>query len=164
MNEIDTKTKLVEVLKTFDDLMVATIAENGTIHARPMAVAEVDADGNIWFATMEHSEKTDEAQLDGRVLVTGQSKGAYVSVSGHVDVLRDRERIEALWKDSWKAWFPEGKDAPDLVLMRIRPEIGEYWDQRGAQGVRFLFEAARAVVQGDRARPTGPKQHAKVPM
>lgn len=164
MNEVDTKTKLVEVLRTFDDLMVATMAENGTIHARPMAVADIDAEGNLWFATMEQSEKTDEAQVDARALVTGQSKGAYVSLSGTVEVRHDRERIEALWKDSWKAWFPEGKDDPDLVLMCVRPEIGEYWDQRGAKGVRYLFETARAIVQGDRAREVGPEQHAKVTM
>jgi general stress protein 26 len=164
MNEVDTKTKLVEVLRTFDDLMVATLGDNGTMHARPMAVAEIDPDGCVWFATMDSSEKTDEVEVDARALVTGQSKGAYVSVSGHVDVVHDRARIEALWKESWKAWFPEGKDDPDLVLLRFQPEIGEYWDQRGAKGVRFLFEAARAIVQGDRAKPTGSDQHAKVPM
>jgi general stress protein 26 len=164
MDEVDTKAKLVEMLRSYDELMVATIAENGTLHARPMAVAEIDADGAIWFATMEDSAKTEEAEIDARGLVTGQAKGAWVSVSGHLDLIRDRQRVEALWKESWKAWFPEGKDDPDLVLLKLRPETGEYWDQRGAKGVRFLFEAARAIVQGDRAQPTGRDQHAKIPM
>lgn len=164
MDDVDTKAKLVEVLRTFDDLMVATLADDGTIHARPMAVAEVDEAGEVWFATVDGSPKVDEASADGRAVVTGQSKGAYVSVSGHLDVIHDRERVHALWKETWRAWFPEGKEDPDLVLMRLRPEIGEYWDQRGSRGVRFLFEAARAVVQGERARPGGPRQHAKIPM
>lgn len=164
MDEMDTQKKLIELLRSFDDLMVATIAENGTIHARPMAVAEVDDAGDVWFVTEDSSAKTDEVQVDGRALVTGQSKGVYLSVSGTLDLVHDRARIERLWKASWKAWFPEGKEDPDIVLMRLSPEIGEYWDQSGAKGVRFLFEAARAIAQGEKARPTGPRQHAKVPM
>ena len=64
MDDVDTKAKLVEVLRTFDDLMVATLADDGTIHARPMAVAEVDEAGEVWFATVDGSPKVDEASAD----------------------------------------------------------------------------------------------------
>lgn len=166
METTDVEKKLIETLRKFDTVMVATTADNGTIHSRPMAVAEVGDTGEMWFVTSTDSAKIDEVKGDARALVTGQEKGRYVSLSGRIDVIHDRERIRALWQDSWKVWFPEGKDDPKIVLMRLRPDVGEYWDNRGAEGVRYLFEAARALLDGRSADERGgdPKQHAKVPM
>lgn len=166
MEAVDVKEKLIAALRGFDDVMVTTRSENGMMHARPMAVAEVDAVGEVWFVTAEDAEKLDEIDSDDRTVVTGQGKGIYVSLTGRLDVIHDRERIRALWKDAWKPWFPGGKDDPDIVLLRLRPEIGEYWDQRGTKGIRYAFEAARALVNGEQmSDPQGdPRQHAKVPM
>ncbi len=47
----DVQKKLVEALKSFDNVMVATTADDGSVHARPMAVAEVDDQGVLWFVT-----------------------------------------------------------------------------------------------------------------
>jgi hypothetical protein len=43
------------------------------------------------------------------------------------------------------------------------PSDAEYWDNAGAQGLRFAFAAAKAVVQGAPLTDRGdPKAHAKV--
>jgi general stress protein 26 len=166
MDATEVRKKLIETLRHYETVMVATTAANGSIHARPMAIAEVDDSGEVWFVSSEDAPKIDEARHDARALVTGQEKGRYVSLSGTLDVIHDRERIRALWKESWKAYFPDGKDDRTIVLLRLRPEIGEYWDSRGMRGVRYLFEAARAVLDGRPAdeRMRDPKQHAKVPL
>lgn len=166
MEPDDVQNKLIETLRKFDTVMVTTTAQNGTMHARPMAVAEVDDAGELWFVTAKDSAKCEEVKADARAVVTGQEGGRYCSVSGRIDVIADRERVRALWKEAWKVWFPEGKEDPNIVLMRVRPEIGEYWDNRGTQGVRYLFEAARALLNGQSAdeRVDDPKQHAKVAM
>lgn len=166
MDATDARKKLLETLRHYDTLMVATNSGNGTMHARPMAVAAVDDTGEVWFVTAQDAPKVDEVTYDARALVTGQEKGRYVSLTGQLDVIRDRERIRALWKDAWKPWFSHGKDDPKISLLRLRPEIGEYWDDRGLHGVRHLFDSARELLDGhgagDRARD--PKQHAKVPL
>lgn len=166
MEPTDVQQKLIETLRAFDTVMVATTGENGTIHGRPMAVAEVDDAGELWFVTAKDSGKVVEVKSDARAVVTGQEGGRYCSVSGRIDVIADRERIRALWTDAWKVWFPLGSEDPNIVLMRMRPEIGEYWDNRGAQGVRYLFEAARALLDGQSAeeRVNDPMQHAKARM
>lgn len=166
MEAIDVRKKLIELLRSFDTVMVTTHAtDNQTMHARPMAIAEVDDAGQIWFVTAKETDKVDETTLDRRAVVTGQASGKYVSVSGTIDMLVDRERIRALWKESWKAWFPKGADDPSIVLWRLEPEIGEYWDNRGTGGVRYLFEVAKSIATGQRAdMDGGPKHHAKVPM
>ena len=158
----DTQKKLVDVLKSFDTVMIATHTEAGSERARPMAVAEVDDQGVLWFVTSIESPKVDEAQHDQRGLVTGQRGSVFVSVSGSLAVVRDPQRIDSLWKPEWKVWFPDGKGDPSIALMRFTPEEGEYWDNQGMKGVRYLFEAARALVAGERAQVNGKDQHAKV--
>jgi general stress protein 26 len=160
----DVKTRLVNALKKLDTVMVTTKAENGTLRARPMAVADVDVDGVMWFVTSKESEKTHEILHDARAVISAQEKGLYVSLSGTLEVVVDRKRVHDLWKGVWKAWFPEGKDDPSIVLIRLRPEIGEYWDQTGTKGLQYLFEAAKALLDGKRVDDQDPRHHAKVPM
>jgi general stress protein 26 len=159
------KKTLIATLRTFDTLMVATEApSNGTIHARPMALAEVDDAGEIWFVTAKESGKVDEATALSRALVTGQTDRAYVSISGQIDVIHDPQRVAALWKPEWNAWFPNDSKDEAVVLMRLRPEIGEYWLQGGLKGIRYLFEATRAMLDGTVPRDDQLVSHAKVPM
>jgi len=158
----DVKTRLVEALKRLDTVMVTTTAQNGTMHGRPMAIADIEQDGTLWFVTGKDSGKTDEIRSDSRAVVTGQEKGLYVSVSGRIELVDDRARIRELWRDSWKVWFPNGKDDPNIVLIRVRPEIGEYWDQQGSKGIQYLFQTAKALLDGKRAEVDDDRQHAKV--
>jgi general stress protein 26 len=167
MEATDVRKKLIETLRHYDTLMVTTTAMNRSMHARPMAVAAVEETGELWFVTGDDTPKIDEVLKDASAVVTGQEKGRYVALTGRLDVIHDRERIGALWKESWRVWFPDGKDDPSIVLLRLRPEIGEYWDSRGVQGVRHLFEAARALLDGqplDGERAIDPRRHAKVPL
>jgi general stress protein 26 len=166
MEATDVKGKLIDALRKFDTVMVTTFAENGTIHARPMVVADIDDTGEVCFVTSEHADKLDEVESDHRAVVTAQDTGLYVSLSGKLDVLHDRERIRALYEPSWAPWFPGGNDDPSIVLLRLRPEIGEYWDQRAMKGIRHVFEAARAMLDGEGMSDAqgDPRQHAKVPM
>jgi general stress protein 26 len=36
-----------------------------------------------------------------------------------------------------RAYFPNGKDDPELVLLQVQAEEGEYWDNQGAQGLKY---------------------------
>jgi len=157
------KKKLVEALRAFDTLMVATHAPNGTMHARPMAVGEVDDACAVWFVTEKESHKVDEVVVDATALVTGQNDRSYVSLSGELDIIHDPERLAALWKPAWNVWFPEGRSESRLALMRLRPRVGEYWLAGGLKGVRYLFEATRALLDGTTPRDDRP-EHAKVPL
>jgi general stress protein 26 len=163
MEATDVKKKLIEMLRSFDTVMVTTHAtDNKTMHSRPMAIAEVDDAGEVWFVTQKEADKVDESKVDQRAVLTAQGKGAYVSLSGKIDLLVDRERIRALWNEGWRAWFPKGPDDREIALWRLRPEIGEYWDNRGMLGAKYLFDVAKALLDGRAADVA--KEHAKVPM
>jgi general stress protein 26 len=104
----------------------------------------------------------DELLGESQVCASMQASSRFLSISGRGEIVRDRQRIEQLWKPAWKAWFPEGKDDPNLVLLRLVASEAEYWDQHGAKALAYLIEGARAVLRGETAKPTSEKQHAKL--
>jgi general stress protein 26 len=156
-------TKLRDLLDEFGVGMLVTRAADGSLRARPMALAEAEPDGTLWFATDRHSGKMDELERDGNVVVTLQSKAKFVSLSGTARGVDDRAKLSSLWKAEWKVWFPGGKDDPNITLLRVDGTAGEYWDNSGVSGLKYLIEAGKALLNGERPSVgEDPKVHGKV--
>ena len=157
------RERLLETLRELETVMVATNADNGTIHARPMAIAEVDDSGEIWFLTRKESGKVEEVLRDARAVVTGQAADRYVSISGTLDVIHDPERVHTLYRPEFDVWFEDGPRDANLVLIRLRPELGELWLGGRLEGIRYLFEATRALLH-DTVPRDSTIEHAKFPL
>jgi general stress protein 26 len=151
---------LHELLESFDTAMLFT-RHHDRNHARPMAVAAVEGSDCLWFVTSDDSPKAEEIRADSRVSATFQSARKFVALSGTAEIVRDRERIHAMWKETWKVWFPNGKDDPSIALLRVRVDDAELWDNAGAKGVKYVFEAVRSVLAGHRPGPVD-GQHARI--
>ena len=152
---------LYDLLKDFDTAMLVTRSDDGHMHARPMAVAELRPNADAYFVTSSDSPKVAEIDANPNVTLTFQSSSQFASLSGLASIVRDRALIDRLWKETWKVWFPKGKTDPTISMLKFSAEDGEYWDNAGAQGLKYVFEAAKAYAKGE--RPTSDqKQHAKV--
>lgn len=130
--------------------MLTTVDETGKLVSRPMAVMQLDENGNLWFLTKENTPKTEQIDRNYKVNVAfaDVADASYVSVSGSAEELQDRAKIEELWSPMAKPWFPEGKDDPQLSILKVHIETAEYWDSTSSRMVR-LFEMARAALTGD---------------
>ncbi len=151
----DKKDHLHELLASFDTAMLIT-HHGEKSHGRPKAIAAVEdgaAGDTVWFVTSIDSPKADEISNDARVSATFQTSQKFVALSGTASLVMDRAKIHELWKESWKVWFPEGKDDPAIALVRVKVEDAEFWDNAGAKGVRYAFEAVKALVTGDTPEP-----------
>lgn len=123
--------KLRELVKDIDFCMLTTVDEGGDLHSRPMSSnGDIDPDGDIWFFTNASSHKVSEIAKLPKVNVSfsDPDNQRYVSVSGTAQLVRDRAKIDELWRPEFKIWFPEGKDDPDVALLRVNLEKAEYWD------------------------------------
>jgi general stress protein 26 len=122
--------KLREMIKGIDIGMLTTIGEDGTPHSRPMRVQDVEFNGDLWFFTKAPSGKTHEIEANPKVGVSfaRPDKQDYVSVSGTAELLRDKAKIDEFWSPIYVAWFPDGKDDPELALIKVSVEQAEYWD------------------------------------
>ena len=157
----NTREHLYKLLKGFDTAMLVTQASNDDLHGRPMAIAELSEDGDTYFATSIDSTKVDEVEKAQKCLITFQSSSQYAAVQGTALIVRDRALIEKMWQETWKVWFPEGKTDPKLCLLKVDADRAEYWDNSGMQGLKYLFDGLKSVVQKKRPE-TDEIQNAKV--
>ena len=155
----------LELLCEFDIANVITRAraEEGGLHGRPMAIAKVEDDGTLWFVTSVDSPKVLEIRDDSRAMVSLQNSRQFVSINGHFELVTDRAKVDELWKESYRVWF-EGENDPELVLLRFTPFDAEFWDNAGARGIKYAFEAAKAYLKGQKMDPSefDPEAHARL--
>jgi general stress protein 26 len=140
-----------ELLEGFDQAMLVTHGSAAGLRARPMAIAGTEEDGSIWFITGGDTGKVGELEQDSTILAVMQNGSKSMSIGGRAELSRDRAKINALWKEMFRAWF-QGKDDPNIVLIRLNPTEAEYWDNSGLQGVKFVLKVAAAVVSGKSLR------------
>ena len=149
----DNLHKLREMMKDIDFCMLTTVDENGNLHSRPMSVNEhIDPNGDLWFFTGASSLKVSEISRLPKVNVSfaDPDNQHYVSISGTAELVRDRKKIEELWKPEFKMWFPGGKDDPEIALLRISLEKAEYWDSPSST-IAFVLNFVSSIVTGKEA-------------
>jgi general stress protein 26 len=160
MDTNDSRNHLHDVVKDFDVAMLVTHTASA-IHARPMAIARLDDDIFVYLVTDINSFKVDEIGANPQAVLTFQSTRKFASLCGELTVLRDQQLIEKMWKETWKVWFPKGKSDPDIALLKFATREGEYWDNAGMKGLKFVFDAAKAYMAGETPK-TDEALHAKV--
>jgi general stress protein 26 len=154
-----------EIVARFTTAMLVTRTPEGALRARPLTVAGAEPSGALYFSTSLEAPKVHEIEADAHVVVTFQSDKAYGSVSGTARLSRDRALIDRLWKETWRVWFPKGKDDPSLAILIVTPTAAEYWDQSGLGGVKYVLRSLKAYVTRTRAPDAvDPGQNAKVPL
>jgi len=153
---------LYDVVNDFDVAMLVTHTVDA-IHARPMVIAHLDEGIGAYLVTDVNSLKVNEINANPNALLTFQNARRFASVRGEVTVLHDRLLIETMWKEAWKVWFPQGQADPSIALLKFTAYEGEYWDNAGMLGLKYVYDAAKAYVSGETLETTD-AQHAKVPL
>jgi general stress protein 26 len=160
MDTNDGRTHLHNVVNDFDVAMLVTHTTTA-MHARPMGIACQDDGMGAFLVTDINSLKVGEIGANPNALLTFQSSRKFATVRGELSVLQDRQLIEKMWKEAWKVWFPAGKSDPNIALLKFTPHEGEYWDSAGMQGLKYVYDAAKAYVTG-KTPQSDDAQHAKV--
>ncbi|MBK9520179.1 MAG: pyridoxamine 5'-phosphate oxidase family protein [Rhodocyclaceae bacterium] len=160
MDTNDARSHLHDVVNDFEVGMLVTHTATH-LHARPMAIASLEDGIVAYLVTDINSLKVDEIRVNPLALLTFQSARKFVTVRGEVMVSRDRQLIETLWKEIWKVWFPGGKSDPNIALLKFTAHEGEYWDNAGMQGLKYVYDAAKAYITGETPQ-TDDAQHAKI--
>lgn len=146
----DSREKVWEMIKDIKVAMMVTMDAEGHHFARPMVAQQPDEHHDLWFFTSLNSPKVEEIKAHPEVLLSYADIGGntYVSVSGEAAVVQDRAKIDELWSESLKAWWPEGKDDPNLTLICVTPKSAEYWDGPASMVVQ-AFGYLKARMTGE---------------
>jgi general stress protein 26 len=142
----DAREKFWDLIEDHHACMLVTHGPGGTLHARPMhAIAERDK-REILFFTGLSAGKAHEIETSNEVCLTFTShkKNDFIAVQGTAELTQDRALIDKHWNTMVKAWFPDGKDDPNVGLIRVHVRAGEYWDSSSSDIANMLRMMAAA--------------------
>lgn len=125
-------------LKSSPFLMVGL--EGDGQHSEPLT-AQIDDDQSdvLYFFTA----KDNRIATGGKAMAQFASKGHdfFACLAGTVTLDNDPAQIDKLWSKAVEAWFPGGKQDPNLALLRFDVDSAELWEADLSLGgvVKLLF-------------------------
>jgi general stress protein 26 len=147
---LEIRAKSFKLIKDINFGMLVTMDENGDHRSRPLSTAEAnEAEECLYYFVQKSSSKVSEIQANASVNVAyaSPSKESFVSVTGKASMVDDKALFERMWSPFYKAWFPDGIDDPELILVKVKVESLEYWDSNSNPLVSFFY-VAKAIVTG----------------
>ncbi|MGN6264043.1 MAG: pyridoxamine 5'-phosphate oxidase family protein [Ginsengibacter sp.] len=144
--------KIKDFVNDIKVCMFCTKVTDLPFRTRPMSTVEVDEEGNLWFFTGKSSDKNDEIKDNDTVqlIYAKNSDVHFLTITGKATMVQDEAKKDELWNPIVKAYFPGGKEDPDLALIKVKPDAAHYWDTVYGKMVTWLKMATSAVT-GNRA-------------
>ena len=153
-----------EMLKSYSVVLFGTAEEGVGLRVRPMTIARVDEDCTVYFVTALDTVSARTAGQSSRDRLFAQASSRFLVMQGSHEVSTDRALLKDLWSAPMDAWF-DGPDDPKACAIVYTPTEAELWDNTGIAGLRYLFQAAKAVITGEKPPHTeDPKLHARIPI
>ncbi len=148
LNREEATAKIKKLAESIRICLFCTDLNRQPIATRPMGVQEVDESGNLWFISSNSSNKNFEINEDNRVqlLFSQPSDSEFLSVYGVATIYNDQSTIEEVWSPMAKAWFEDGKQDPDVSVIRVTPSDAYYWDTKNGKTITLLKIAASAIT------------------
>lgn len=141
--------KLRELVgKTWTCFFCSNIKTGIPFSTRPMAVQQVDDEGNLWLLSSNDSHKDIEIKSDPfvQLLFQGSAHSDFLNVYGMASVSDDKEKIKELWASDMKVWFTEGQDDPRISVIKVEPSEAYYWDNKHGDLVAYLKIKVGSVI------------------
>ncbi len=118
-------------------------------HFQPMTTFVEPETSKIWFYTRRDSEIAERSVggASATLVVVSKDQELQASVIGRLTASSDELHRDKYWNPVVAAWFPGGKDDPNLAMLCLDCEEAEIWiSDRG--GLRFGWEIVRANLTG----------------
>ncbi|MFC7337897.1 pyridoxamine 5'-phosphate oxidase family protein [Haloferula chungangensis] len=148
----DAVYKLRELIGESPTCMLATQLGVVPFHVCPMQAQQIDKEGRIWFFSGADSEHNRHIATDGRVqlILTNSKDFEFLTVFGTATIVRDDQaKIDELWSTAVSAWFPGGKEDPNLTLLSIEPNKAHYWETHNGNIVTMAKMIGDAIFKTD---------------
>ena len=148
--EQEQRETVKQLVKDARIAMLTTMTGDGRHVSRPMALQDVEFDGDLWFFTYADSDLISQVTANPQVNVSfsDAKQNAWVSIAGAAVQTDDRGKAEELWNPLLKAWFPDGLETPGLTLVKVNAESAEYWEAAHSSTVITLIGYAKAAITG----------------
>ena len=136
--------EIAALINRIDICILATRAEDGELHARPMSNnGEADWNGQSWFFAPSDGRLVAELRANPEVVTTYRAEQGFtfVTISGRATLESDPSLKRRLWLDELERWFPNGPEDPNVTLIRLDAGAAQWWTEHG-DGAANLREMA----------------------
>ena len=124
----DTEALKHKFWKALDDSPFVFLQQDSDPGTAVPMTAQLDKDANhaIWF----FGRRSADLAKGGSVTATFACKGheMFARFSGVLSEEPSRERLEQFWSKPVEAWYPQGKQDPELILLRMDLGQAEIWN------------------------------------
>lgn len=149
-NDTLSQQDVVQKLRDAKLVMLTTALPEGKLLSHPMTIQDVSDDADVWFFVSLQGGQAEALRSGPHVNLAVAEAGSWLSVAGRAGFVEDRARVEQLWDDQAEAYFPGGKDDPDLGLLRVSGDSAQFWGLPGGK-VAGLAQILKAKATGERA-------------
>jgi len=123
-NPQDVAATFIEKLKASPFVMIGL---NDGNHAEPMTAQIDDDQPNTLFFFAGKDNRIAKGG-DAMAQFVGKGHDFFACLAGTVAADNDRAQIDKLWNKQVEAWFPGGKEDPNLTLLRFDVDSAELWE------------------------------------
>jgi len=139
--------KIKELTGAARTCLMITSLDKRPLSIRPMTVQTVDEHGRLYFFCHKQTKVYDDLKESGDMQLTCSSdkNSEYLSLYGNAEVYRDQSQIDKMYTQFANNWF-DGKEDPNLYIIRLSPETGHYWDTKHGKFVQLMGILVGAVL------------------
>ena len=134
------------------DVNVGMLSASGT-DPRPMAHHARRDDGALWFLTPADTDIGEDASAGkaARYSIASGDAKLYAVVDGTLSIEPSKDKLDEIWSPMDAAWFEDGKDDPDVRLVKFTPKSAEIWANDST--ARAFYEIAKSAASNEVAQP-----------
>lgn len=149
---LNNKEAINKLKSLVDDIKICLFCTNLKMDdgsaCSPMTAIKVCNQGNVWFFSEKTSDKNKAIPEDKEVQLffSHPGKSCYLVVNGETEIILDKIKIEELWTPVAKIWFKEGKDDPNISIIKVTPTTAYYWDTDGNRMINLLKMVASVAT------------------
>jgi len=120
---------------------------------QPMSSYHEEETHTLWFFSYADNKlsgplkdgKTEDAMFN----FVDKDRQVWACITGALSANRSQEHIDKFWDAQARAWFADGKDDPNLTLLKFEPREAEVWiNEKG------LIRYGLGVLKANLARST----------
>ncbi len=107
--------------------------------------------GVLWFITAKDTDlarSVASGPQDAMHVVSDAGQGLYARIHGTLSLSDNRAKLDQLWNAVASSWFEDGKQDPDVQLLRLDLTEAEVWATGGSMA--FLYQIAKSKITGDK--------------
>ncbi|WP_042244730.1 pyridoxamine 5'-phosphate oxidase family protein [Paracoccus sp. PAMC 22219] len=105
----------------------------------------------LWFITAKDTDlarSVASGPQEAMHVVSDGGQGLYARIHGTLSLSDNRAKLDELWNAVASSWFEDGKQDPDVQLLRLDLSEAEVWATGGSMS--FLYQIAKSKITGDK--------------